>query len=58
MDPAENLRQQRALAQRIVNTEDPSMRAVLGDELAGLVLALDEWLENGGFNPYAPDAPA
>lgn len=48
MDPNENLRLQLKIAQAIVDGDD-------GDaaNLAELVLALHQWMANGGFPPDA-----
>lgn len=59
MDPNTNLREQLALAQRLINAFDtdeyPNDIALAEDaqELASLVIALDEWLKTGGFLPKA-----
>lgn len=47
MDPNENLREQKELAEYLVNRAD----ATKAERLAELVLALDEWVANGGFLP-------
>lgn len=60
MDPEANLREQRTLAQLIVTTEacngfarpQPQWLAD-ANRLAELVLALDEWILNGGSLPQA-----
>lgn len=55
MDPDANLREQREIAKRIValaeTGEDDQQLGEEGIRLAELVLALDEWLTNGGFLP-------
>lgn len=48
MDPDANLREQRELAQAIINEEAGAIEA---ERLAELVLALDEWIDKGGFLP-------
>lgn len=53
MDPIANLTAQRSLALSIVG--NPS-RDVQANELAELVLALDEWRTTGGFDPYTVKA--
>jgi hypothetical protein len=50
MDPYANVREQLALAERIVNTG--VIEADAATRLAELVLALDEWRRAGGFDPY------
>src|SRR5436305_5736985 len=62
MDPQTNLERQRELAESILAMEGKleiretgkPTRAVwhYADELAELVLALDEWRSKGGFDPY------
>lgn len=56
MDPIANLREQLDLAQRIVEhgRRGHVMSSLIadGERLAELVLALDEWRSNGGFDPY------
>lgn len=54
MDPHANLKEQRAHAEAIVNT-DLTHEAVTDHAfaLAELALALDEWRQSGGFDPYA-----
>lgn len=53
MDPDANLQEQRQLAERIIADEESGMGAATrdADRLAELVLALDAWIENGGFLP-------
>jgi hypothetical protein len=59
MDPAVNLGEQIELAREIIavaDRDDPRGEqhvAELGERLAELVLALDEWRRRGGFDPYA-----
>lgn len=56
MDPNANLKRQRELAAEIIDgygNRDASDIADLAAELAELVQALDEWRQNGGFDPYA-----
>ena len=54
MDPDYNLAEQLRLAQEIIemekNVDDPG---ILADNLAALVIALDEWIRKGGFLPKA-----
>jgi len=49
MDPDINLREQLRLAQEILETEEGI--AWRANELAELVLALDQWLTAGGCQP-------
>jgi hypothetical protein len=49
MDPNANLEQQRFIAARLVEAENPDPADV--QRLAELVLALDEWIKRGGFLP-------
>lgn len=53
MDPNANLREQLELADALRNDEGSSVwdRNNRADRLAELVVALDEWLEAGGFLP-------
>jgi hypothetical protein len=51
MDPDENLKAQRTLAQRLVEQDDPDPAEVL--RLSELVIALDDWIKSGGFLPAA-----
>jgi hypothetical protein len=64
MDPNENLRRQREIAAKIVRLRDAgadddrddqaslsSAIADLADELAGLVIALNDWIVRGGALP-------
>ncbi len=55
MDPDANLEEQRRLAQRIIADEESGMGSATldADRLAELVIALDEWITNGGFLPEA-----
>ena len=48
MDPNANLLEQLRLARKLVDDDAPSDDA---QRLAELVLALDEWLQRGGFMP-------
>jgi len=48
MDPNENLRQQLELAEQLVDDDSVSPET---RELAELVLALNDWIERGGFLP-------
>ncbi len=59
MDPLANLAAQRRLAERIQHLSDredyPERLgevAAEAENLAELVLALDEWRKKGGFDPY------
>jgi hypothetical protein len=67
MDPQANIREQRELAQQIIDRTDAADkddRPFTGkeqtahmedaDRLAELVLALDEWRRRGGYDPYDP----
>jgi hypothetical protein len=53
MDPNANLEEQLRLAARIVEDGDSGVGAssLHADRLAELVLALNEWITNGGFLP-------
>jgi hypothetical protein len=60
MDPDANLEEQLRIVSRLMENdytrygsmvESTSARACDADRLADLVLALDEWLEKGGFLP-------
>lgn len=55
MDPNENLRQQRALAARLIEAAENDREVSEDDvlELSELVVALDNWLASGGFPPDA-----
>lgn len=57
MDPDANLKEQRILALRMTSDhDDPESNGIDQDDanrLAELVLALDEWIKNGGFLPKA-----
>jgi hypothetical protein len=55
MDPNANLQEQLRLAERIVEDGESGMGAstLHADRLAELVLALNEWISNGGFLPEA-----
>lgn len=55
MDPQANIERQRELAATIIQMEDegsPEGAMEYGPELAELVIALDGWRTNGGFDPY------
>jgi hypothetical protein len=59
MDPVANLREQRALSRRIIELNGRDMTDAerreaedAGERLAELVIALDEWRQSGGFDPY------
>ncbi len=53
MDPNTNLKEQLDLARLIVYTHDKGYKVPheTSDRLAELVIALDEWISNGGFLP-------
>jgi hypothetical protein len=53
MDPEANLKEQRELAQALVDTAEDGMQdhGHSAVRLAELVLALDEWIKKGGFLP-------
>jgi hypothetical protein len=51
MDPDENLKQQRRLAERILRNEGGDSHEIV--RLAELMQALDEWIAGGGFLPAA-----
>jgi hypothetical protein len=56
MDPMVNLKEQLELANEIVSITDAGGTHIdveTADRLAELVLALDEWRRNGGFDPYS-----
>lgn len=62
MDPNENLKRQRELAREIIvlrdaNKDDGAI-VLLSEELAELVLALDQWRLKGGFDPHRPASPS
>jgi hypothetical protein len=60
MDPIANIAEQRALAREIIEAQDDALGGAdpeLVDRLAELVLALDEWRRNGGFDPYGTSQP-
>jgi hypothetical protein len=55
MDPNTNIEEQRALAEQIERFPgdgDVNELAALGERLAELVQALDEWRRRGGYDPY------
>jgi hypothetical protein len=63
MDPIANLNEQREIAREIIRLTPsagtvPQTLVNHGERLAELVLALDEWRQSGGFDPYAADAPS
>lgn len=51
MDPKANIEEQRALAYDLIHGGEGD-RLPTGERLAELVIALDEWRTNGGFDPY------
>lgn len=59
MDPIANIAEQLELAQAIIAKFDAAEDGLLSEteyqaeELARLVLALDEWRKKGGFDPYS-----
>lgn len=55
LDPDENLREQKEIAQRFVDGKMTTQEDFETDSLrlAELVVALDEWLSRGGFPPKA-----
>jgi hypothetical protein len=55
MDPDENLRQQRALAARLIEATENGREVSEDDvlELSELVVALDNWMAAGGLPPDA-----
>lgn len=55
MDPNANLKEQREIANRLLDDESESPDGFANDatRLAELVVALDEWLSKGGFQPQA-----
>ncbi len=60
MDPVANLAEQLDIANRIANDPDyPHGGDIYADteRLAELVLALDEWMRNGGFSPWGEQDP-
>jgi hypothetical protein len=59
MDPDENLKEQKEIAQRVVDGRVTSQHDFETDtiRLAELVLALDSWMQNGGFPPKAWKKP-
>jgi hypothetical protein len=56
MDPVANMREQCKLARKIILYVDQGLRPLADDanELAELVITLDEWRRKGGFDPYNP----
>lgn len=59
MDPDENLREQKELAERLLHAKNSGGWSQFSDvsRLCELVLALSEWLEKGGFPPKAWKSP-
>lgn len=66
MDPVANITEQRELAHDLAeydgNLRDLPVSAIEeyhrdAARLAELVLALDEWRQRGGFDPYNPPRP-
>jgi len=54
MDPDKNLEEQLEIAERLINEALTRIeRDNLGEELAERVLAMNEWVGNGGFLPVA-----
>lgn len=51
MNPDENLKRQLLLAQTIQDAPGEDGAPDAANELAELVIALDEWIKNGGFLP-------
>lgn len=51
MDPNKNLEEQLILAREIVRERNSSPNWSKEEELANLVLALDEWISKGGVLP-------
>lgn len=55
MDPVANLKRQREIAKAIMADEyELTDAGHAADELAELVLVLDEWRLRGGYDPYNP----
>lgn len=52
MDPNANIHEQVALAEKIIDLEPEQVEQADIDRLAELVVALHEWRESGGFDPY------
>src|SRR5579863_5967037 len=54
MDTKANLKEQLELAREIIRLDDNEQLADFTDtaRLAELVLALDEWMRDGGFSPW------
>lgn len=64
MDPIANIKRQHRIAEEIVSLwsacdqdgqlaiADSDLAAEYANDLAELVLALDEWRKSGGFDPY------
>lgn len=53
MDPDENLRQQRAIRETILNNKEDYIDPGDALELIELMAALDEWISKGGALPKA-----
>lgn len=51
MDPNANLQHLRSLAEQLIEPADDTADSLLAAELAEHVLALNEWITNGGFLP-------
>lgn len=60
MDPNENLKRQRDCARRVMDemTQFGEVNPHLAEDLAALVVSLDEWITSGGFLPAAWEPPA
>lgn len=65
MDPKANLAEQLKLARRIIVTADGTLDWAIPvhkpedvERLAELVIALDEWMQNGGFSPWPREKSA
>jgi len=61
MDPKANLNEQLKLARTILALADAPENVIAqeriareAERLAELVLALNEWMEKGGFSPWTP----
>lgn len=60
MDPVANIEEQRELAEAVIGdclTDVELDFTATAVRLAELVLALDEWRQSGGFDPYNPPRP-
>lgn len=51
MDPEANRTEQLELSRLILESSDQAAKAEAAERLAELVVALDEWLTNGGAHP-------